>query len=159
MNVSIDFKNESTFTCGDLPSISIKNQDLIQELDTYYYNTSNSIMQFAKDINNSRFESQNSAIFNRNIATECTDYKNVDTEFDMVYATQLSSKYICPPKTSTKYDSCINFIYKSDHKLLSNCDYLNCKNIPENLICAAPICKNDKIDDKLWNNNTKRKTY
>ena len=157
MNYCIDYKNIDNFTCLDNKNVWLVT-NLAVNPDVSYQNTSDISIESAKNSNRIKHESQNMCIFNRNIAVQCQDYKDVCEEYNMLYLPYISSRKVCPPKTPNEYTSCIDFIYKPDVKLLGDLDYINCRNLPENLMCAKPMCSDDKVNDKLWNNDTKNKT-
>ena len=155
MYCGIDITNSNNYTCDNKPFIA--NNNIIPERDLLYETNSDSLIKCAKDYNKIKHQTENNLILNRNIATECQFYKDINLEHDMIYCTHKSSREICAPKTASEYTPCINFLYTSDFKLLNDIDYINCRNLPQNLICAKPLCKNEKKNDQLWNNNTKNK--
>jgi hypothetical protein len=149
------------YSCGDIDPFN-PNDELLK-IDNYNPSLEELSDQLIKrncNYINKRNTGYGSSICDRNLATECLGYKDIELENKIVYLTNQSVRGYCPEKDDkTECVNGINFDYHGDidKKLLAHPDYINCRNLPPNMMCAAPICCDTKLNNKLWNNITKNK--
>ena len=149
------------YSCGDINPFLEKDSDRykLKNHNPFFEQESHKMVNKYKNYINDKKLSFSNNICNRYLATECQgSYKDIDLENKMVNLNFKSVRDYCPQKNDrTEYVNGIVFNYHSDNKLLELGNYINCRNLPSNKICAEPLCCDPALGNKLWNNLSKNK--